>query len=140
MQVHISVNNAFLARYIFDGIRIAAKGTRGKSLLPFPARLMVPDLHGDKYYHPTTMCPRTSITRVRKKGFIGDPDPTDNSAVFYYKIHAERGDDERSSSARQYSLGSLARSPAFPRATRPLRNIFRFEAHDSPSRYMRRSF
>lgn len=40
---------------------------------------MVPD-HGDKYYHPTTMCPRTSITRMRKKGFIGESGPTEDPA------------------------------------------------------------
>lgn len=75
-------------------------------------------VRGDKYYHPTTMCPRTSITCMWKKGFIGDIVPTENS-VFYYEIRSRRREECARLHDNIYSV--VSRSPVS--AMHLLRNI-----------------
>jgi len=84
----------------------------------FPARLMVA-VRGDKYYRPTTMSPRTSITCMWKRGFIGDIVPTENSTVFYYKIRSRRREERARLHDNIYSV--VSRSPVS--AMHLLRNI-----------------
>lgn len=55
------------------------------------------------------MCPRTSITCMWKKGFIGDIVPTENSTAFYYKIRSQRREECARLHDNIYSV--VSRSP-----------------------------
>lgn len=93
-------------------------------------------VRGDKYYRPTTMRPRTSITCMWKRGFIGDIVPTAKILPSFittrYVLSTMRG---ARSSAWQYLLGRQSFT-CLRTCWEMSRRIFsRFEIQNVASRY-----
>lgn len=103
---------------VLDGTRITESTHRRawKILVTVFRETYGLSVRGDKYYHLTTMRPRTSITCMWKRGFIGDFVPAEYSTGFYYDKIRSRRCDVCSRLRRQYLLGGYSYI-RFPRRT-----------------------